>query len=141
MADAAVAAGEILARLDDDGLAFESPSLTRRWRFADAREYEDAGGMIYLWPKNSAPPAFFPTRAFADEAEFGELARLRPGAHCCFYARGRGGRRLIGERIGAGALQLALIARRKKLDPRKTRPPVETVSIHWPPERASPAGS
>ena len=68
-ADAAAVAGEILARLDDDGLAFENPSLSRRWRFADAREYEDAGGMIYLWPKNSSPPAFFPTRAFADEAE------------------------------------------------------------------------
>ena len=37
---------------------------------------------------------------------------------------------MIGERIGAGALQLALIARRKKLDPRRTRLPVETVSIH-----------
>ena len=36
---------------------------------------------------------------------------------------------MIGETIGAGALRLALIARRKKLDPRKTRLPVETVSI------------
>ena len=68
-ADAAAAAGEILVRLDDDGLAFENPALARRWRFADAREYEDAGGMVYLWPKNSGPPAFFPARAFADEAE------------------------------------------------------------------------
>ena len=73
-ADAAAAAGEILARLDEDGLAFENPSLSRRWRFADAREYEDAGAMVYLWPKNSGPPAFFPARAFVDE---GEAARWR----------------------------------------------------------------
>lgn len=73
-ANAAAAAGEILARLDEDGLAFENPSLSRRWRFADAREYEDAGGMVYLWPKDLGPPAFFPARAFVDE---GEAARWR----------------------------------------------------------------
>ena len=37
---------------------------------------------------------------------------------------------MIGETIGVRALRLALIARRKKLDPRKTRLPVETVSIY-----------
>ena len=65
------------------GSTFENPSLSRRWRFADAREYEDAGGMIYLWPKGASPPAFFPTRAFADEAEAARwrgFARARIGA-------------------------------------------------------------
>ena len=82
-ADAAAAAGEISARLDDEGLTFENPSLSRRWRFADAREYEDAGGMIYLWPKGAGPPAFFPARAFADQAEAARwrgFARARIGA-------------------------------------------------------------
>ena len=56
--------------------------------------------MIYLWPKNSSPPAFFPTRAFADEAEAARWRGFARARIAGSYARGRGGRRLIGETIG-----------------------------------------
>ncbi len=80
-ADAVAAEGEIVARLDEDGLALAAPTLARSWKFRDALEYDDAGGMVYLWPKSGAP-AFWPARAFAEgQAEsWRAFARARLGA-------------------------------------------------------------
>ena len=39
-----------------------------RWEFADCLEAEDAGGLIYLWPRQGAP-AIAPTRVFRDADE------------------------------------------------------------------------
>ena len=55
-----------------------------RWRFVDCLEAEDAGGLVYLWPRPGAP-AIAPTRIFRDEAEAARFvqflrARLPRGA-------------------------------------------------------------
>ena len=62
-------AGQIIASFDAHGLSFEAAEFSRRWRLGDALEYEDAGGMIYWWTKSGGGPAYWPTRAFADEAQ------------------------------------------------------------------------
>jgi hypothetical protein len=55
--------GAVVARADERGLEISGA----RWEFADCLEAEDAGGMVYLWPR-SGTPAFLPTRVFGDEA-------------------------------------------------------------------------
>ena len=72
------AAGSVVAR-HRRGRAWRSkaPILSRRWRFSDGLEIEDAGGMVYLWPP-SGDPAFWPTRAYA-QAEHGGHGCLSPG--------------------------------------------------------------
>jgi hypothetical protein len=57
------AAGVVVVAVDDQGLTFQGASAHARWNFVDCVEAEDAGGMIYLWPRAGAP-AFLPTRAF-----------------------------------------------------------------------------
>lgn len=59
------AAGTIELCMDADGLSIEGANLSRRWRFSDGLEIEDAGGMAYLWPPEG-DPAFWPTRAYAN---------------------------------------------------------------------------
>jgi hypothetical protein len=58
--------GEATARLDDSGLNVESAAGSRLLAFSDCDEVEDAGGIIYLWPR-SGDPLFIPVRAFPDE--------------------------------------------------------------------------
>lgn len=58
--------GSLVAVVDETGLALEGADASPRWNFADGVEVEDAGGMIYLWPR-SGPPAFLPTRIFPSE--------------------------------------------------------------------------
>ena len=60
------AAGAVEADIDGAGVAIRGAGLDAQWRFADATEVEDAGGMIYLWMK-SGPPACLPARVFPDE--------------------------------------------------------------------------
>jgi hypothetical protein len=62
------AAGPFVARLDESGLSLEGTASTTRWSFADCREIEDAGGLIYLWPASGAP-AVLPTRIFPGPEE------------------------------------------------------------------------
>jgi hypothetical protein len=69
--------GQATARLDDSGLHVESAAASRHLAFADCDEAEDAGGIIYLWPR-SGEPVFIPARAFPSEQaahEFVAFAR------------------------------------------------------------------
>ena len=60
------AAGSMVAVIDETGLTLSGATLSPRWNFADGVEVENAGGMIYLWPR-TGPPAFLPTRIFPSE--------------------------------------------------------------------------
>ncbi|HYA73514.1 MAG TPA: hypothetical protein VEF36_10200 [Roseiarcus sp.] len=71
------AAGRLVLSVDATGLALAGPTPPARWDFADCLEAEDAGGLIYLWPR-SGPPAIVPTRVFAGaEAAAGFVEFLR----------------------------------------------------------------
>jgi hypothetical protein len=85
------ASGPVVARLDEAGLSLEGAASTMRWSFAECREVEDAGGLIYLWPASGAP-AVLPTRTFADAEEaarFVEFARARLPRQLAAPARAR----------------------------------------------------
>ena len=68
---ASLAAGALTATIDDEGVALTSAKRARRLAYADCEDAEDAGGLLYLWPRDGAP-IVLPTRALAD----GEAARL-----------------------------------------------------------------
>ena len=63
--------GELTTTIDDDGVTIAGAGRRRRLDFADCDEAEDAGGLIYLWPREGAP-IVLPTRALGE----GEAARL-----------------------------------------------------------------
>ena len=70
-------AGRLVLSVDEAGLVLEGAPPPARWDFADCLEVEDAGGLIYLWPR-SGPPAIVPTRVFAGaEAAAGFVEFLR----------------------------------------------------------------
>lgn len=64
--DALRRAGPARIRLDESSLHLETSAGARRLRFADCEEAEDAGAILYLWPR-AGEPAIIPVRAFADE--------------------------------------------------------------------------
>jgi hypothetical protein len=66
------AAGRLTLSVDDSGLQLEGLAAPMRWEFADCVEVEDAGGLIYLWPRHGAP-AIAPTRVFADVTQAARL--------------------------------------------------------------------
>jgi hypothetical protein len=71
--------GQVVVRLDESGLRIETAAGSRQFAFADCSEAEEAGGMIYLWPRKGEP-AFVPTRAFEDEQAAQEfLSFVRAG--------------------------------------------------------------
>ncbi len=75
--DALRGAGRLVLSVDETGLGLAGASAPARWNFADCLEAEDAGGLVYLWPR-SGPPAIVPTRVFAGAeaaAEFVEFLR------------------------------------------------------------------
>jgi hypothetical protein len=75
--DAMRVAGGLVLNVDETGLGFGGVSPPARWNFADCLDVEDAGGLIYLWPR-SGPPAIAPTRVFANaEAAAGFVAFVR----------------------------------------------------------------
>jgi hypothetical protein len=57
--------------LDEIGVTQAGPGRRRRLDYSDCDDAEDAGGLIYLWPREG-PPIVLPTRALAE----GEAARL-----------------------------------------------------------------
>ena len=65
-------AGALKATFGDEALSFEMDGRTLNLTYADCEQAEDAGGLIYIWPRNGAP-IVVPTRAMADA---GEAARL-----------------------------------------------------------------
>jgi hypothetical protein len=70
---AAFAAAErLVLSVADDGLRLEGLAAPIGWIFADCLEVEDAGGLIYLWPRQGAP-AIAPARVFADVTEAARL--------------------------------------------------------------------
>jgi hypothetical protein len=68
---ASLEAGALTVTVEDDGVAFTGAKRARRLAYADCEDAEDAGGLLYLWPRDGAP-IVLPTRALAD----GEAARL-----------------------------------------------------------------
>jgi len=69
-------AGPLVLAVDEQGLTLTG-STAARWNFRDGLDAEDAGGMIYFWPRSGAP-AILPTRAFPSAeaaSEFVALAR------------------------------------------------------------------
>ena len=77
-------AAPLRARVDPSGIEFMSTIPPRRWNFAECAEAEEAGGILYLWPRDGAP-ALVPTRILAGEEAQRLLAYIRAG-----IAGGRG---------------------------------------------------
>ena len=71
------AAGPVHLLVDEGGVTLSGATSSARWNFSDGLEAEDAGGLIYLWPRSGAP-AVLPARAFSNPqaaSEFVALAR------------------------------------------------------------------
>jgi hypothetical protein len=62
----------LTATFENETLSLEVDGRTMRLRYADCEEAEDAGGLIYVWPRHGAP-IVVPTRAFADGEEAARL--------------------------------------------------------------------
>ena len=65
-------AGALTATFDDDALSLEVDGRTTRLRYDECEAAEDAGGLIYVWPRHGAP-IVVPTRALADADEKARL--------------------------------------------------------------------
>src|SRR5580704_16662636 len=60
------------ATFGDEALSFEMDGRTLNLTYADCEQAEDAGGLIYIWPRNGVP-IVMPTRAIADADEAARL--------------------------------------------------------------------
>jgi hypothetical protein len=60
------------ATFGDKALSFDMDGRTTNLLYADCEQAEDAGGLIYVWPRNGAP-IVAPTRALADAEEAARL--------------------------------------------------------------------
>ena len=65
-------AGALTATFDNETLSLDVDGRTLRLRYADCEEAEDAGGLIYVWPRAGAP-IVMPTRVLADAQEAARL--------------------------------------------------------------------
>ena len=65
-------AGALKATFGDEALSFDMDGRTLNLRYADCEQAEDAGGLIYIWPRNGVP-IVVPTRAMADAEEAARL--------------------------------------------------------------------
>jgi hypothetical protein len=65
-------AGALKVTFGDEALSFDVDGRTLNLRYADCEQAEDAGGLIYIWPRNGAP-IVVPTRAMADAEEAARL--------------------------------------------------------------------
>ncbi len=80
-------AGGLTAEFEENGLTLAGAEGTLRLNYADCEGAENAGGLIYVWPREGAP-VIVPTRAFedADEARrlvaqiSGRIGRSRRGS-------------------------------------------------------------
>jgi hypothetical protein len=70
------AGGALTTTIDDDGVTVAGDGRRRRIDYADCEDAEDAGGLIYLWPREGAP-IVLPTRALADGEAARFLARIK----------------------------------------------------------------
>ena len=62
------AAGALTAAFEEDGLTLEGAGRVRRLSYTNCERAENAGGLIYVWPREGAP-IIVPTRALADADE------------------------------------------------------------------------
>jgi len=65
-------AGAVTATFDNDVLSLNVDGRMQRLCYADCEEAEDAGGLIYVWPREGAP-IVVPTRALAEGEEAARL--------------------------------------------------------------------
>jgi hypothetical protein len=65
-------ASAVTATFGDETLSFDVDGRTLNLRYADCEQAEDAGGLIYVWPRNGVP-IVMPTRAVADAEEAARL--------------------------------------------------------------------
>jgi hypothetical protein len=65
-------AGALTATFDRETLSLDVDGRTLRLSYADCEAAEDAGGLIYVWPRHGAP-IVVPTRAVADGEEAARL--------------------------------------------------------------------
>ena len=65
-------AGALKATFGDEALSFDMDGRTLNLRYADCEQAEDAGGLIYIWPRKGVP-IVVPTRAMADAEEAARL--------------------------------------------------------------------
>lgn len=65
-------AGAMTATFGAQGLSFEVDGRATRLSYAECEQAEDAGGLIYVWPRKGAP-IVVPTRALADASEAARL--------------------------------------------------------------------
>jgi hypothetical protein len=65
-------ASALTATFGDETLSFDVDGRTLNLRYADCEQAEDAGGLIYVWPRNGVP-IVVPTRAVADAEEAARL--------------------------------------------------------------------
>ena len=68
------AADQLVLSVGETGLRLTGAGAPMTWEFVDCLEAEDAGGLIYLWPRQGAP-AIAPTRVFRDAEEAARFAR------------------------------------------------------------------
>ena len=69
------AAGALVLSVEAEGLRLDGGPEPTRWRFVDCLEAEDAGGLVYLWPRRGAP-AIAPARVFRDQTEAARFAQF-----------------------------------------------------------------
>ncbi len=65
-------ASDVTATFGDEALSFDMDGRRLILSYADCEQAEDAGGLIYIWPRNGAP-IVVPTRALADAEEAARL--------------------------------------------------------------------
>jgi hypothetical protein len=65
-------AGAMTATFGDQSLSFEVDGRATRLHYADCEQAEDAGGLIYVWPRKGVP-IVVPTRVLTDASEAARL--------------------------------------------------------------------
>ena len=71
-------AGALAATFDNETLSLAVDGRTMRLRYADCEAAEDAGGLIYVWPRDGVP-IVVPTRALANAEEASRLMSCLSG--------------------------------------------------------------
>ena len=66
------------ATFDNETLSLDIGGCTLCVRYADCEEAEDAGGLIYVWPRDGGP-IVVPTRVLADADEAARLVSRLAG--------------------------------------------------------------
>jgi hypothetical protein len=68
----------LTAKFENETLSLDVDGRTTRLRYADCEEAEDAGGLIYIWPRHGVP-VVVPTRAVTNAGEAAALVSRLSG--------------------------------------------------------------